>query len=268
MRKTAYNKSIIREILSSKARFISILAIIFLGVAFYSGIKSSGPDMETAIGTLFSENNLMDSKIVSGFGINEDDLELLENNENILDYYATHSIDTNVTNLNSVVKFMEYNPQNTSYMNKFIVVEGRLPENEGEIALDDKVRQNNEGLQIGDEYKIESDEDTMGSFNRKTYKIVGFVKSPMYIDISSRGNTTVGKGSIDYFAVLNSADISMQVYTEVYVRFKNVENLAPYSDAYKDTMDSNNKYLEELFAWTRYIKKYNCKNNLSTWINL
>lgn len=247
MHKKAYSKSIVREILSSKARFISILAIIFLGVAFYSGIKATGPDMETSIDTFFRENNLMDSKIVSSLGLNENDLKVLEEDENILDYYPTHSIDANVTNQNSVVKFMEYNPQGSSYMNRFVVVEGRLPENEGEIALDDKVRQNVE-LQIGNEYKVESDEYTMNSFNRDTYKIVGFVKSPLYIDMESRGNTTVGKGSIDYFAVVNSADISMEVYTEAYVRFKDVDNLAPYSDAYKDTMEKNNKYLEDLFA--------------------
>ena len=247
MQKKAYSKSIVREILSSKARFISILAIIFLGVAFYSGIKAAGPDMQAAIDTFFRENNLMDCKIVSSLGLNENDLKVLEEDENILDYYKAHSIDANVTNQNSVVKFMEYNPQGSSYMNRFVVVEGRLPENEGEIALDDKVRQNVE-LQIGDEYKVESDEHTMNPFNRDTYKIVGFVKSPLYIDMESRGNTTVGKGSIDYFAVVNSADISMEVYTEAYVRFKDVENLASYSDAYKDTMEKNNKYLEDLFA--------------------
>ena len=49
MRYRAYKKSITREILSSKARFASILVIILLGVAFFSGIKSSGPDMNKAI---------------------------------------------------------------------------------------------------------------------------------------------------------------------------------------------------------------------------
>ena len=46
MRYRAFKKSITREILSSKARFASIMAIIFLGVAFYSGIKSAGPDLD------------------------------------------------------------------------------------------------------------------------------------------------------------------------------------------------------------------------------
>ena len=53
MRYRAYKKSITREILSSKARFASILVIILLGVAFYSGIKSSGPDMNKAVNELY-----------------------------------------------------------------------------------------------------------------------------------------------------------------------------------------------------------------------
>ena len=64
----------------------------------------------------------------------------------------------------------------------------------------------------------------------------------------SRGTTTVGKGSIDYFAVVNKDDISMDAYTEIYVRFKNVEGLDAYSDEYKETMEINNKYLESLYS--------------------
>ena len=40
-----YIKLITREILSSKARFISIMIIIFLGVASYTGLKSASPDL-------------------------------------------------------------------------------------------------------------------------------------------------------------------------------------------------------------------------------
>ena len=248
MRVKAHSKSIIREILSSKARFISILAIIFLGVAFYSGIKSSGPDLEASINSFYKDSNLMDSKIVSDLGLNDKDLELLRNDENILDYYGTHSLDVNLTNINSVVRFIEHNSKNNNEINKLTIIEGRLPEVSGEIALDEKVLESNSELKIGDEYTIDSDNDTMKSFNSKTYKIVGFVKSPMYIDKEARGNTNVGTGNIDYFAVINSSDISIDVYTEVYVRFKNVENLNAYSDEYKDKMEENNKYLEELFS--------------------
>ncbi|WP_346938891.1 FtsX-like permease family protein [uncultured Clostridium sp.] len=248
MENRAYKKSIIREILASKARFISILAIIFLGVAFYSGIKSSGPDLKESINEFFRKQNLMDSKIVSSIGLNENDLKLLENNDKILDYYGARSIDVNLTNINSVVKFMEYNPKDSSNINNLIVTEGRLPENSGEISLDENALKENKNLKIGDTYTIESDEDLDEYFDKKTFKIVGFVQSPMYIENMSRGTTTVGKGSVDYFAIINSSDISMDVYTEIYVRFKNVAGLGAYSDEYKDKMEENNKYLESLYS--------------------
>ena len=242
----AYEKSIIREILTSKARFISILVIILLGVAFYSGIKSSGPDMNKTINNLYNTYNLMDSKIVSSLGLSEKDINILKNDRNILDVYPTHTIDVNLSNINSVVKFMEYDYNNK--INNFIVVDGRLPENNGEIALDEKVLKLNKNLKIGDTYVVESDEDTMKFFNKKTFKIVGFVKSPMYIEKESRGTTSVGKGSIDYFAVLNKNDISMDIYNEIYVRFKNVQGLEAYSNEYKNIMEENNDYLKSLYS--------------------
>lgn len=243
----SYKKSIIREILSSKARFASILVIIFLGVAFFAGIKSSGPDIKESINSFYHSQNLMDSKIVSSLGLTEKDLNIIKNDNKVLDYYSSHSIDANLTSVNSVVKFIEYDAKNSD-INKFVVIDGRLPKNSGEIAIDEKALKYDKTLKIGDTYKVESDKDTMESFKKTTFKIVGFVKSPMYIEKESRGTTNVGKGSIDYFAVLNKLDISMDVYTELYVRFKDVQGLDAYSNEYNNKMEKNIKYLENLFA--------------------
>ncbi len=246
MRNKIYEKSILREILYTKARFISILLIIFLGVAFYAGIKSTGPDMDKSINEYYKNQNLMDSKVISSLGLTDKDLDLLKNNDKIRDYYGSHTIDANLTNLNSVVRFMEYNPKNN--INKYEVLEGRLPENSGEIAIDKQALNVNKDIKIGDIFTIDTDKDTMKSFKKKTYKIVGIVKSPMYIEKESRGATNVGKGAVDYFTVVNSNDISMDVYTEIYVRFKNLENLDTYFKEYKAKIEENNKYLEKLYA--------------------
>ena len=243
MQNRAYNKSIIREIASSKGRFISILLIILMGVSFFAGIKSSAPDMNYSINKFYNEQKLMDSKIVSSLGLTNKDLELLKNNNKILSYSPSKSIDVNLTNLNSVVKFTE----NNNNINKFVVVDGRLPQKSGEIALDSQVLKIDSNLKIGDTYTIKLDKDSKKNFNTTEFKIVGFVKSPMYIETSSRGNTDVGKGSIDYFAVVDKEDLSIDVYTEIYVRFKNVENIDTYSKEYETKMDENTKYLETLY---------------------
>ena len=122
MKRKAYSKSILREIKSSKARFISILVIILLGVAFYSGIKASGPNMKAAIENFYNEYHLMDAKIVSTAGLSEEDLKLLDNSDKILDYYASHTVDANLTNINSVVKFMEYDQDKSANINSLEVV--------------------------------------------------------------------------------------------------------------------------------------------------
>lgn len=242
----AYKKSIVREILSSKARFFSIMVIIFLGVAFYSGIKSAGPDMNKTINKFYNNENLMDSKVISTLGLSDKDLDLLKNDPKILDYYGTHSIDANLTNMSNVVKFMEYDGKNN--INNLVVLEGKLPEKSGEIALDERAFKLNKNLKIGDDFIIETDENTMKNFKESKFKIVGIVKSPMYIEKESRGSTTVGKGTIDYFGVLNSEDINMDAYTEIYVRFKNVQGIDAYGDKYKELMEENNKYLEDLYS--------------------
>ena len=69
------NKLTLRELASSKARFISILLIILLGTAFYSGIKSTGPDMNRAMNDMYNKYNLMDGKIVSNMGLDDKDVD-------------------------------------------------------------------------------------------------------------------------------------------------------------------------------------------------
>ena len=247
MKIKAYSKSILREIKSSKARFISILVIILLGVAFYSGIKASGPNMKAAIENFYNEYNLMDAKIVSSVGLSQEDLKLLDNNDKILDYYASHTIDANLTNINSVVKFMEYDQDKSVNINSLEILEGRLPKNIGEIALDEQALKYGD-FKIGDTYTIQCDDEIKNQLNNNSFKIVGIVRSPLYIEKLAKGTTTVGKGLVDYFAILNKNDFSMEAYSEIYITFKNTKGLESYSDEYAEKMEENIRYLEELFS--------------------
>ena len=234
----AYSKSILREIKSSKARFISILVIILLGVAFYSGIKASGPNMKAAIENFYNEYHLMDAKIVSTAGLSEEDLKLLDNSDKILDYYASHTVDANLTNINSVVKFMEYDQDKSANINSLEVLEGRLPKNPGEIALDEQALKYGD-FKIGDTYTIQCDDEIKNQLNNNSFKIVGIVRSPLYIEKLAKGTTTVGKGLVDYFAILNKNDFSMEAYSEIYITFKNTKSLESYSDEYAEKMEED-----------------------------
>ena len=76
-------KNTFREIANSKARFISILAIIALGVGFFAGIKATIPSMYNMADEYYSQSNLMDYRLVSTVGFDKDDVKAVENLDNV-----------------------------------------------------------------------------------------------------------------------------------------------------------------------------------------
>ena len=57
-------KNTFREIANTKARFISIMAIIALGVGFFAGIKATSPSMYNLAENYFRDRSLMDFRLV------------------------------------------------------------------------------------------------------------------------------------------------------------------------------------------------------------
>ncbi len=77
----AAHKDFFREIKKSSGRFFSILFIVALGVAFFSGIRASEPDMRLTGDSYYDGAVLMDVKAVSTLGITEDDVKAFEDLE-------------------------------------------------------------------------------------------------------------------------------------------------------------------------------------------
>ena len=70
--------STLREFKGSISRFISILAIIAIGVGFFAGVKATDPDMRLSANRYYNEQNLMDFRLVSTYGFDKDDIAAIE----------------------------------------------------------------------------------------------------------------------------------------------------------------------------------------------
>ena len=79
MKKTALYKLVFREILNSKARFLSIFILIFLGVGFFVGLQATGPNMLTTVDDYFDRQKLYDIHVQSTLGIEDEEVALLTN---------------------------------------------------------------------------------------------------------------------------------------------------------------------------------------------
>ena len=81
--KSALNKDFIRDIKNSKGRFISILLIVALGVAFFSGIKDAPLVMKKTSDSYYDDYNLMDIRITSTLGLTDNDVDEIKKIEKV-----------------------------------------------------------------------------------------------------------------------------------------------------------------------------------------
>ena len=124
MKKGALYKDIFREIWRTKARFLSIFAIITLGVGFFSGIKATGPNMIDTADHYFKEKSLMDSKVLSTYGLDKEDISILKKLKGT-EILPSYTQDVFLGNSGIVAKVMSLPEQNS--LNQYRVIEGRLP---------------------------------------------------------------------------------------------------------------------------------------------
>ena len=236
--KKAMRRTNWREIRQSKTRFFSILGIIFLGVAFYVGLRATGPDMLKTASSYYQKQNLADTRVVSSLGITATEIKKIEEVEGIK-AEGRYFQDVNLSKEDQVFRIFSYDSKQT--LNRVVVTKGRLPKNSEEIVLDDRALE--KGYKLNQRFDISADE-TQKHFKRANFKIVGFVKSPEFIETISRGNTTVGKGSIDCFAFILPESFTQKVYSEALISYKDLEKSSAYSDQYEKCLKNDQKELK------------------------
>lgn len=232
MKKKALRKDFYMEIRRSLGRFLSIFFIVAIGCAFFSGIRSSEPDMRYSGDTYFDNADLMDIEVISTMGLTEDDVDAVRNVEGIGQAEGGYSVDVLCSEGDNqiAVHVMSMLPS----MNQVQLEEGRLPEKENECAVDaDYLAQSS--LEIGDEITFSSgtDDEITDTLRTDTYMIVGVVSSPQYISFQ-RGSTTIGNGSLTVFIVVPEESFALDVYTEIYARVEGAEETTAFTDAYDD----------------------------------
>lgn len=245
MQKTALLKTSIREIKQSPARFLSILGIIFLGVAFFVGIGATGPDMIKSADHYYGKTKLADMSIYSSLGFSAEDKAVLLEEENIQTVNLQYLLDLPLSQKNTVFRFLSLTGKDE--LNQLHVVEGQLPKATNEILLDSNLSDAKD-YQIGDTFEILAKDDPENQLKEHEFKIVGFAQSPEFIDNSKRGNTNVGNGSISAFAYLLPEAFQMDAYSRMLISFDDLRTEVAYSQNYVDLMNKNKSQVTSLLA--------------------
>lgn len=225
----ALRKEFWMEIRKSKSRFISILLIVALGVAFFSGIQASSPDMRYSGDAYYDESSLMDIKVVGTMGLTSDDVSSIESIDGIESAEGAWSADV-MCGEGQKQKVLHIESINDT-VNKLDVQEGRLPEKSGEIFLDSTFASSNE-YKVGDKVALREEGDSPVLVTTE-YTVVGTGRSPLYISFN-RGNTTLGTGEVNGFGYVLPEDFDQEIYTQIYVTVHGAKGLTSYTDGYEN----------------------------------
>ena len=230
-------------------RFLSILAIVLLGVGFYSGIQAVAPDMKKSLNKYYQEKNVYDLIVTSNYGLSKDNIQKLEDEGYSIEEEQT--IDTIVKKDEEyAIKVFSYDKDNK--INKLKLIKGKLPTKNNECVIE-----NNKAskiYKIGDSIKIEETD-----LKETELKIVGIVESPLYIS-GDRDNTTLLSGKINFNIFVPLTNFNNEIYKDAYIDLKIDDNV--FTRRYDKKISKQKKQLKETLKTIEFDNYNKIKDEL------
>lgn len=239
IRNSAWHKNNLREIKHTLERYLAIMAIIALGVGFFSGLKITRTAMVKNLDTYVFDQKMYDFRLLSTLGLTKEDVQYFKEQEDItaegsisMDFVADIGTENEVVlKAHSITK--EVNLLNIQY--------GRMPQVGNECVLDSRAFP--EDI-LGSKIRIASsnNEDTIDAFAYEEYTVVGIADSVNYLNYD-RGTTSLAGGVVHGFVYLPEDGFVADYYTEILVGLKGYNEV--YSKEYKDLITQKEKVLKE-----------------------
>ncbi len=242
--KSMMKRNTFREIKKSFGRYFAILAIVALGVAFFSGLKITQSVMVHSADVYLKDLQFYDYRLVSTLGFTEENVEALAEKEDVRAAEGAISAEILYKDAGENERVIKMHSI-TEKVNKLKLVAGEMPQSADECVVDSALFSEDA---IGSKLVLSENNtaDDLDKFAYKEYTITGLVQSPCYIQFE-RGNASIGNGRISGFAYLLKDGFAVDYDTEIYIKFD--EDYAIYSDEYDSYMDAKEA------DWEAYTKE-------------
>ncbi len=242
--KSMMKRNTFREIKKSFGRYFAILAIIALGVAFFSGLKITQSVMVHSADVYLKDLQFYDYRLVSTLGFTEENVEALAEKEDVRAAEGAISAEILYKDAGENERVIKMHSI-TEKVNKLKLIAGEMPQSADECVVDSAFFSEDA---IGSKLVLSENNttDDLDKFAYKEYTITGLVQSPCYIQFE-RGNTSIGNGRISGFAYILKDGFAVDYDTEIYIKFD--EDYDIYSDEYDSYMDAKEA------DWEAYTKE-------------
>lgn len=247
-----YFKSILRSVKSNLSRFISIIVVMLLGIAFVAGLFTLSPSIKDSFSAQLNRDNFADVTVKStaadGRGITQADVEKL------LALDCVDSVET-LTVVDGILeekntRIYVYKDFDTK-INPLQLQEGRFPEAFGEVAVE---RKSNyvEAYAVGDEITVYG----------MLCKVVGVVGNPRIFDVFGEPDM-IHQDNLERIIYFDRDFCPLPLpVTDAYVRFSGMTDRAFFSEEYFDGVNAVTAELESVLG-TENFKFLTVKDNKS-----
>ena len=213
MKKNVMWTSLRRTIKDSLGRYLAIVGIIALGSAMFVGLKTTKTDM-VATGQIFMDKqNMFDLQLLSSVGWDLSDVDAIAALDGVEAAEGVVSMDALVQIDDSTVERVYKLYSIPERINQVYLLGGRMPQGPNECLADgfhasDSV--------LGRKVTISANnaDNVLDSLPEKTFTVVGYVSTPLYMDMN-RGTTTLGNGAVDSYLYLPKSAFDVDYYTQI-----------------------------------------------------
>ena len=233
--KNAMRKDFLREIRHTRSRFLSILILVALSVAFLSGLKATAPDMKRTGDDYLDSLHLADIQVLSTLGLTDDDITALRAQEKVEDAEGAYVIDAFASSgaTDAVVKAYSLSGRG---INEVQLRGGRMPGRADECVVEENML-SLMNIAIGDCITLTPGDDLSDALAQDTYTIVGTVRSPVYLAVE-RGTSSIGSGTVKAYLYLPREAFALDYYTAAYLRVAGAAEMTAFYSDYDDHIDA------------------------------
>ena len=223
-----------QSIIKSMGRYLAITLIIALGAGLFVGLLMTKTDMVATGQTFMDEQDMFDLRMIGNYGWTDKYVQKFSQLDGVTAAEGVYYIDLIANREGSTQESVYRFYTIPDSVDKVALRGGRMPQRDDECLADSF---HNDDSVLGTKITItdSNDADSLEKVVQRTFTIVGYVSSPLYMDMN-RGTTTVGSGSLADCFYVPKAALDNDYYTEIHLRLDGGYGI--YTEEYNGFLDT------------------------------
>lgn len=227
--------------------FIALILFVGLSMGNLLGTSWSGPAVQKITNKYYDEHAVMDFKLQSADGFDEDTVRRIKNIDDVSAAEGIFTADAfmYINGKKELVSVIS----STEGIDRLDITEGKMPTAEDEIAVDEGMaRMRN--YSIGDSVSIDSSLKLLTGYDVRSlkkgmFRITAFVRHPEFVsaDVSAaKGYSAAYNRTFNYYFVADRSAFDERMYPDGYsavlLRMKSLEGENRFADTYNDKTEA------------------------------